>query len=803
MLPHLDLTHVIDCTGAYIPGHGTGTVILLGRHRLPVSNKVRTVLVVRGETVAPENPASAPVWLAIVAQVDLLGSESDHVSVADIPRSVFHRHPWSVGGTAVSQVKKCIEQQTGVLRSLCATAVGGAVRTGSDELFSFCSVRRRHSLIPASSFRPFLSGDRVRDWRAEPEDDVYYPYSAASRALAERDLWRWRTTLAMRRTFQGVMADSGLSWTDYMQYTESTYRSPFSIVFAFISTHNHFVLDRGGNIFNRPAPVIKLRPEASEDDHLGLLGLLNSSTACFWLKQVCYPKGGDGIGRGIATEKWEVRLAYNGTNVEDLPIPLNMPLDLAKTIDALARELNAYMPGTVLAEGTPTREKLDAARDQASAIRARMIALQEELDWRCYKLFSLLDDAPEHANPPPLRLGERAFEIVMARRIEAGELASAWFERHRSTPLIETPTDWPADYRTVVERRIALIETDPNIGLIENPDHKRRWSVVPWEEMERMALRDWLLDRLEDQRYWPARAPRLVSTNHLADAARQDAEFLSVAALYAKREDFDVEALLAELVTKESVPFLATLRYSETGMRKRLQWEETWQRQRHEDAIDADVVTRKQEFLARAGARAQEEWRNINLRREGEEIEAYVARMSVGVDAISVAKQAEKLIAEEQRRRKQEEVGTIPVPAKYTVKDFRSQDHWRLRGGLDVPKERFVSFPYCSPEADGSLLVTWAGHNHLARAMAIGTFYQARKDEDGWQAERLAPLLAGLQELLPWLLQWHNGADEGRMGDYFGEFIRDEARAIGLTEEAVTVWAPPARAGRVRRRVSA
>ena len=36
----------------------------------------------------------------------------------------------------------------------------------------------------------------------------------------------------------------------------------------------------------RSAPVIKLPPDATEDEHLALLGLLNSSTACFWMKQV-------------------------------------------------------------------------------------------------------------------------------------------------------------------------------------------------------------------------------------------------------------------------------------------------------------------------------------------------------------------------------------------------------------------------------------------------------------------------------------------------------------------------------------
>ena len=36
-------------------------------------------------------------------------------------------------------------------------------------------------------------------------------------------------------------------------------------------------------MFNRSAPVIKLPAGAMEDDYPALIGLLNSSTACFWM----------------------------------------------------------------------------------------------------------------------------------------------------------------------------------------------------------------------------------------------------------------------------------------------------------------------------------------------------------------------------------------------------------------------------------------------------------------------------------------------------------------------------------------
>src|SRR5271166_790552 len=40
VLPRLDLTHIVDCAGAYIPGHGTPTVVLFGRNRAPMESVI-------------------------------------------------------------------------------------------------------------------------------------------------------------------------------------------------------------------------------------------------------------------------------------------------------------------------------------------------------------------------------------------------------------------------------------------------------------------------------------------------------------------------------------------------------------------------------------------------------------------------------------------------------------------------------------------------------------------------------------------------------------------------------------------
>ncbi len=800
VLPRLDLTHVIDTSGAYIPGHGTPTVILLGCHRPPHDergsehNTVRAVMGIKGEPSRPDNPAQGLVWSAILDQIDRPGSESEFLSVADTPRSTLSRHPWSIGGGGAADLKEVVEASSCERLGACTDAMGFFQDTHADDIF----------VQPSSFFqrfdglrhtRPCVRGDGTRDWSLVGDEAIFFPYDDQIEQWTDvpwtsplRWLWAFRTTLWSRSVFGGATyRDAGRPWWDYHQFPRDRAKAAYLIAFGEIATHNHFVLDRGGKVFNRTAPVIKLPAGSSEDDHLGLLGLLNSSVSCFWLKQVCFNKGNGGIGGGISDEKWELRYAHNASQVADFPLAPTRPLALARRMDALVEALATESTATLLAQASlPDRAALIAARERAAALRRSMIASQEELDWQCYGLYGLLPEGAaaadfESANPPELKLGERAFEIVLARRVATGDESTVWFERHGSTPITELPAHWPADYRAVVERRIALIESDRNIGLIERPEFKRRWNTPAWDDLEQAALRDWLLDRLEQPAFWPASAdtpPQLSTTNRLADLARADAAFMQVAALYAGHADFDPARLVAELVAAEAVPLLPVQRYTDDGLRKRAQWESTWALQRREDAIDAQVV-----------ADNSDEWR-----REF----AAIARTTFGSDTTDEASAwiAQKLAAEIKRHqdeRKAAEVGPIPVPPKYKSSDFLKADFWRLRGGLDVPKERFVSFPGAERGADGSLPIAWAGWNHLQLATALAGYYVDMKDTEGWEPARLQPLLAGLLELVPWLEQWHNDLDPvfgERMGTYYKGFVTEEAHALGFTLDDLRAWKP-------------
>jgi hypothetical protein len=322
----------------------------------------------------------------------------------------------------------------------------------------------------------------------------------------------------------------------------------------------------------------------------------------------------------------------------------------------------------------------------------------------------------------------------------ADELETTWFERHGSTAITEIPAHWPLAYRKLVERRIRMIENDPNIALIEKSEYKRRWNTEPWDEQLKRALRGWLLDRLEDPRYWTELA--LTSCAELSHRAAADPEFMQVAELYRGTAGFDVLALVTELAESESVPYLPRMRYKKSGMEKRVIWERTWGLQRREDEIDArsKLPPSDPKYLEPDDATAL-------------------------------------------KRRK---ISDLAVPPKYKPVDFIRGDYWRLRGGLDVPKERFVSYPGCGRRTDDSLVLGWGGWNHLQQAQALAAFYIRARDEEGWSNEKLAPLIEGLLELLPWLKQSHNEIDpeyKQRMGDFFETFIDQELNRLGLTRE--------------------
>ena len=770
LLSRVDLTNVVDTSGAYIPGHGTPTVILFGRHREPVANTVRCVMGIRGEPSTPLVPAEGLVWTAIVDQIDQTDSESEWINSLDFQRHNLHKHPWSLGGGTAVRLKLAIEEKSVTTLGKEATAIGFMVITGEDEVFSRPERGDfRRAGVDAGLLSPFVVGDLIRDWSISPTLACLYDYDSEGSWLGSVTpgaiFWPYRTTLKGGKAFGKTREERGLDWREYAFVVKDKLDTVLSITFAFVSTHNHFVVDHGGKVFKQSAPVIKLPSDTTSTYYLALVGLLNCSVACFWMKQTFHNKGStvDAHGARQTTDAFENFYEFTGTGLKRFPIPNSLPLASAESLARFATERESHLPEQLRHLFPMTTAELNMHRDTAARLLARMISLQEELDWECYGFYEVIDEDCRYVDetgnqrdPPPLALGERAFEIIMARRMATGEIETTWFARHGSTPITDLPDHWPADYCTLVERRIRIIEYNPFISLVERPECKRRWNVEFWQNEEKRALRNWLFNRLESPAYWPE--TRLVTVRVLAERTAADQEFLQVAERYAGHAGVDIEPLVAELVESESVPALPKQRYKPSGLAKREDWERTWALQRREDEIDAEVAA-------------------TNLKREDETVQEHVTRLQT-----------------EQRRRRQEETGDLAPPPKYRAADFQKPTYWRLRGALDVPKERFVSLPKMSRDNDQTLLVGWAGWNALELCQAVAKHLAEVVEQDGWTASRLTPLLAIIQENLPWLKQWHNDLDPAynlRLGDFFETYLESQLSIHGLTSDDLHGWSRP------------
>ncbi|MGP3631819.1 BREX-2 system adenine-specific DNA-methyltransferase PglX [Streptomyces sp. 24-1644] len=739
----VELTEVIDTSGAYIPGHGTPTVILVGNRRSGSSRSetIRTVRSIQGEPTAPDNDEDGLVWGAILQQIDMPGSVSQWVSVEDLERRrYFGTQPWILADGGRELNEAIDENAEGVL-GRHAKRIGFVGMTHADDVM-IRSQRAWPSEL-AELIRPIIVGEEVRDWSATTDNRAFYPYSenrtlcSLTEAATESSaIWPYRTELGSRATFSGgTYFSAGRPWWEWHQLPKDDEAHAWAIAFAFVSTHGQFVLDRGAALFKQTAPVIKLPKQANDEEHLRLLGLLNSSTAGFWLKMVSHSKGNGGIGGGISDELWEHRFEFTGTKLEAFPLPSTYPTELAVALEMLSQQLSTASPVTVANKAAPTASALRDAHSNWHSTRTRMIALQEELDWQVYSLYNLypedlrVAEDPDSPDIPELALGERAFEIVLARRVAAGEASGEWFKRHGSTPITEIPDRWPAAYRGVVQKRIDAIESSRAIGMVERPEYKRRWATEGWDALQEKALRSWLLDQIEDRAHWfdENGMPALVTLSRLTDSLSRDEDFVSVAKIYAPRKD--LPAVVAEMMTDEHVPFLSALRYKPSGLKKRADWEHVWDLQRQEDADDDELAKRR--------------IRDI-----------------------------------------------IPVPPKYTSADFLRPSFWRARGKLDVPKERFISYGHSNvPTPD---LYGWAGWDHQEQAYALTTYIAAH---ESLTDEEVTPFLAGLLELQPWLDQWHDEFD-ATFGSSPAAFFRGDRQMEqgrhGLTDDDLRAWRPVA-----------
>ena len=699
VLPKFDLEGVVDLSGANVSGHGTPTLVMFLRQQPPLKNTVRVLSNLKGERTTPSSSSKGLVWRSVLrgyAYGD--GYRDEYVDVYDAPREALSRHPWQFKGPSSLLYERIMARST-LLKDF-AEDFGYSLQTNADQVFRVPANFARRLSIPQERIRQFLLGEPTRDWAVARVDYIVFPYSDDLELMDIKDmpalekyLGTYKQVLGNRVVFGGeTYFQANKPWHSYHQFSTSKHHPDTVLSHAFIATHNHFVVSPTTILFNRSAPIVQLPTREDVLDQCRLLaGVMNSSIACFCLKQVSFNKG---TGDDPIRDRYE----QNSTRVKNSPMPAHSAegiperrrmlalagemLDQADQLPALriqgifCRENEAYDTWNSSLDGyvaphpdLPSRftsaRELREARDKLIAlrqdIRGRMIFLQEEMDWLAYQMYGLIKKAPlaeDYLSPSEyqaarLALGIRPFEV--AGKGYEGD----WPEGFQPPLLSDTLS-------SLTGARMAIIESNPDIAILEDPLYKRRWVPPDYDKEFWEAAQWWLAEKLEwalEQHGQP------ISLRRWARSLGQDERVNAVLEVLTGTPMFDLEGELLGVMLANAVP------------------------------------SRPEHYLKPAGLRKF--------------------------------------------------YGPEPTP-QYKRGEFSDGTAWKIRGKLNIPRERFIAyaeFDHTRRGADtpenGGPWFGWAGWNAGQRADALA-FLLDQANRAGWRLHwQQCGLRAALRDMLP------------------------------------------------------
>jgi hypothetical protein len=546
----VDLQKVIDCSGLLFPGHGTPTCIALGSADGGLSTNpiiVTALLPGGGDLRTP--PEESSLWATIAAQHENPGYKDSSVAVYSWPRKRFLNWPMSFDLGADDQRLHLESINKTVLGDLINGSIGRVCFTGADELYFVDEHLLRRLGITPQGLARFAIGDLFRNW-THSETHCLCPYDGNGKLISDkiaapikRYLSPWRQFLEERLSYGETQLKRGNAWWEYSLVFEERIRGGLALCICEIATHIHVEAVSKPFIANRANPIFELQAGSSEQDvHLIAAGM-NSSTALFWLKQICYNKG-------AGEDEDRDRFEFAGGKVEQLPMPIPIAAALRGKQDPLSARLHslsytcwnlgqqlqsfalaaifesadeAYNSWNIslLGHVAPNRElippfittaqlrtRFDTAVKHRERVRAEMIALQEEMDWLVYRAYGLGSSLVPNAlvdwiTPdtlsvvPPITEDQRPFRFWAAM---AGDFQKA-------CALI--PADWSEPRRKLWHARLQCIRDDEHIRRIEAPVYKRRWD-EQWKVSNRWmsgpvayaqelvdAFRWWLAEKAE------------------------------------------------------------------------------------------------------------------------------------------------------------------------------------------------------------------------------------------------------------------------------------------------------------------
>jgi hypothetical protein len=505
----VDLQKIVDCSGLMFPGHGTPTCIILGSNQVSkAGSHVRVVGIMPGGGDLRTPPEESSLWSTLAEHHDIPGFSDQRISVSDRPRGEISQFPWNFDAGS-QELQLLIEHAGSKTLSDFVDSIGICFFTNAEEVFQLPPDFARRLKISADQLEACQKGEDIRDWSMSSDSLTLRPYDRDWSPIKLDDfpavahyLRLFRKPLGNRATFSGKTYDEeGKLWYGYHIINSSKLQNTTIIGYSFIATHVHCCLQFSPRLYRQTAPIIVLRKKLS---HHVLAGLLNSSTALFWLKQVCFSK------RESEEAESDTYYEFAAGNIEKVPVPTPLAsalvseqgqighrlgrlaeacwhrasgvlmLGLRKVFEKPGEayldwitELPAYTkPANDLGSPFDDTESICKVYQRVKTLRSQtqreMIAFQEEMDWLIYAAYGLLQEdhtaAQIESDPAPLNREDRPFVLW----------AQAQGDLSRAVQLI--PTDWPVPRKALWEARLIAIRDNEHIRRIEQPIYKRRWD---------------------------------------------------------------------------------------------------------------------------------------------------------------------------------------------------------------------------------------------------------------------------------------------------------------------------------------
>lgn len=518
--PTVTINEIVDCGGLSFPGHGTPTLIIFGRSATPDgSGEVLLTTTIKGDLLT--DPEISPLWRTTRDHHRMEGYKDEWITVTKRPQADLAEHPWIFDDNA--NLVELFSEVLGLqLKTQCCEPIGAQFITGADDVYVVPWHVARRSGIEQKYLRKYGTGEDVRDWQVISKEALIFPYDNSLRTLAELTphLNSWLTPF--REHLENAIISGStpkkntkLKWFEYRRLARKKFDVDQNIIFPQIAMFNHACLTDHTVAFKEKAQAIALKETVEPATANALVALLNSSSAAYWLKHVCFNKG---AGKKGDHDRFE----FSGKILEGYVIP-NAVLEkgpiqarlaaLATVCTKLGQDLStleasllftkvgeAYepwyrgvegyiRPHPLISQAFETREDFlanwEKARIERSHIRKQMIAVQEEVDWLTYAAYGLIPldhravgiDGISLEPLMELAAGERPFELATISALPA--------------------RDWDQGRKDLWQARLALIRESNTIASLENLLFKRRWVEIDFSKGVKDCLFEWLREKAE------------------------------------------------------------------------------------------------------------------------------------------------------------------------------------------------------------------------------------------------------------------------------------------------------------------